>query len=411
MPSPITRAATLAIAAILTATPAHAQDDPPPLGIGDLAPPLALEHLQQAPGDARATWDALRGKIVILEFWATWCGPCIAAIPHINELHAEFKDRDVVFIAITYESPDLPAVAKLFEKRKYDTWIGYDTDRALHDALGIRAIPRSIVVDGYGRVADVLHPASLTSERIEQYLTGYRAAPEPAAADDADFVPRGATAGIDPYSRIQDPPLAQFILRTSSGKSFMVARGGPHLTALGMTAPIMLAYLHDVPSRYVDASALADDARAQSYDLILRDPGVEGMDARVRRVVAGALGLTTRTEPRTVDGYRLVRLDAADTVPEASGFDKQLGWSTGADGFSSESIAMESFASVLASQLSVPVTDATGLEGYYTIKLELPSSRDPEDIDTLLRDALSLTLEPDKHDVEFLVIEPVRPEE
>jgi len=71
--------------------------------VGNPAPPLGLEKLLQAPEGTSANWKSLEGKIVILEFWAAWCGPCVAAIPHINKLADEFKNKPVAFTSVTSE--------------------------------------------------------------------------------------------------------------------------------------------------------------------------------------------------------------------------------------------------------------------------------------------------------------------
>src|SRR6185437_7368319 len=69
------------------------------------APALDLQQILRAPNGSRATWDALRGKVVVLEFWATWCPTCVKSIPHFNALVDELKDKPVQFISITDEDP------------------------------------------------------------------------------------------------------------------------------------------------------------------------------------------------------------------------------------------------------------------------------------------------------------------
>ena len=74
-----------------------------PPKIGDRAPELAIETLLKGPTDNDLSWEALKGQATVLEFWATWCGPCVAAIPHFNELAEEFSDQPIRFLSITDE--------------------------------------------------------------------------------------------------------------------------------------------------------------------------------------------------------------------------------------------------------------------------------------------------------------------
>jgi thiol-disulfide isomerase/thioredoxin len=77
---------------------------------GDQPPALQFRTLDgQAPD-----WADLAGTAVVLDFWATWCGPCIKAIPHLNQLVDEFAGRPVRFISVTYEKEEVvrPVLAK-----------------------------------------------------------------------------------------------------------------------------------------------------------------------------------------------------------------------------------------------------------------------------------------------------------
>ena len=66
------------------ATIANAQTATPK--VGDPAPPLFLETILVPAQTTSPTWETLKGKAVVLEFWATWCAPCVEQIPHLNEL-------------------------------------------------------------------------------------------------------------------------------------------------------------------------------------------------------------------------------------------------------------------------------------------------------------------------------------
>jgi thiol-disulfide isomerase/thioredoxin len=141
---------------------------PTPLKVGDAPPELSVERWLQAPEGAAASWKLLRGKVVVLEFWATWCPHCLRAIPHVNGLAEKFQGRPVRFLAVTAEKQ--PAVEKFLEKRPVRAWIGLDPDRSMLTSYGVRGVPYVIVVDRAGTIRALTSPAGLTEQTLEGLL-------------------------------------------------------------------------------------------------------------------------------------------------------------------------------------------------------------------------------------------------
>ena len=136
---------------------------------GDSAPAITVEKLLQAPEGSVATWEALRGKVVVLEFWATWCGPCIMQIPHMNELVEKFKGKPIQFISITDEEESL--VQPFLKKRPMKPWIALDTDQSMMQPYEVWAIPYMVIVDGNGVIRSIIHPAELTEATLNDMLS------------------------------------------------------------------------------------------------------------------------------------------------------------------------------------------------------------------------------------------------
>jgi thiol-disulfide isomerase/thioredoxin len=134
------------------------------------APPLMIDALPQAPDGAVADLQQLRGKLIVLEFWATWCGPCRKVIPHWNELVESCKDDPIVFISVTNE--DAAKVRAWIEEHPVSGWIGLD--RVSEEggfgqtaaAFGVRAIPHTVVIDQYGILVAHTRPELLTRQGL-----------------------------------------------------------------------------------------------------------------------------------------------------------------------------------------------------------------------------------------------------
>ena len=167
----------LLIAALAASSPQTAQPAPS-LKIGDPAP--KLDTGQWIQGEPVTAFQP--GTVYLVEFWATWCGPCRVSIPHLNELHTQFKDKGLVVIGQNCwerdESKVEPFVKSMGSKMTYRIALDRKTDSADRGhmaqtwmaAAGRTGIPSAFVVDKQGRIAWIGHPLSLTDEIVRQIL-------------------------------------------------------------------------------------------------------------------------------------------------------------------------------------------------------------------------------------------------
>jgi thiol-disulfide isomerase/thioredoxin len=142
------------------------------LKAGDPAPRLVFQSVLQGPQPAEVNWQRLAGKVVILDFWGTWCAPCVAGIPHLNALIAKYGDQPVQFVAVGHENAK--KVAWFLEKHPINAWIALDLDLSVYRSYFAFGIPHAVIVDGKGIVAAVLNPSDLTEAVLDDVLAGHR---------------------------------------------------------------------------------------------------------------------------------------------------------------------------------------------------------------------------------------------
>lgn len=142
--------------------------------LGDPAPALTLA--KTIKGDA-VDLAAGKGKqTYVVEFWATWCGPCRVSIPHLTELQKKFKTQGVTFIGVSDETEDKvkPFVDKMGDKMDYTVAVddGRKTFKAYMEAYGQNGIPTSFVVNKEGQIVWVGHPMGGLDEALAQVVAG-----------------------------------------------------------------------------------------------------------------------------------------------------------------------------------------------------------------------------------------------
>ena len=126
-----------------------------------------------APAFSADTWintdgalelSALKGKVVVIEFWATWCGPCVASIPHMNKLHDRWKDKDVVVIGLTDERPE--DVRQFVRKTGIRYAVGAGSLSGFD--YGVDSIPHAFVIAGDGTVVWDGYPSRKLDQAVAQ---------------------------------------------------------------------------------------------------------------------------------------------------------------------------------------------------------------------------------------------------
>lgn len=157
------------------AAPAQAPAEPT-LKVGSTLTPEVFGKLEWVQGDALKEWEP--GKIYLIECWATWCGPCIAAIPHVNELNKKYYEKGLRVYGINVWEDGKDKV-ETFVKKKGDgmsypvayTGKGGAFETEWLKPAGVNGIPHTFVLRD-GKLLLNAHPSSLTDEVIEALLSG-----------------------------------------------------------------------------------------------------------------------------------------------------------------------------------------------------------------------------------------------
>ena len=130
------------------------------LNVGDTAPSVTLPT---SPPAAAVDLAKLKGKIVYVDFWASWCGPCKQSFPWMNDMQAKYAARGLVIVAINVDAKQADAERFLATTPAKFT-VAFDAKGQTPKQFDVKAMPTSYLIDGEGKVL-LIHAGFRDSDR------------------------------------------------------------------------------------------------------------------------------------------------------------------------------------------------------------------------------------------------------
>lgn len=377
--------------------------------LGQPAPNFRFTTVLNGP-QSSLTLAQLRGKVVLLEFWGTFCGPCLTAMPHLQELQRQFAGQ----LQVVAISADSPARLGRFLQARHSNLLFAAVLGATQDSLqqffSYQIIPHSVLLDATGRIVASTSPENITAQVLSRVIKGQKinlplkqdvvgqnpiAAYFPAiAATPPRFLMQPALRGVGGMTRTYPQDSSAFhnrrltALNISLVELYRIAYGG-------------LSYGRTLDLR--PAAPAGTKSPAYCLDIIVPKGREASLLPTLRQELAARFDLRATLEPRTKQVY-LLRVTNAHKLPAQTGSPRRSSVGASEGTYQGENVTLGEVAEYLENfcNLKLPVLEASPSSAHYNLQFEYQPEK-PGDLLRALAD-LGLTLEKAERPVEMLVL-------
>jgi thiol-disulfide isomerase/thioredoxin len=354
--------------------------------LGQKSPELRLGRVMS--GDAKVPKE---GHALLIEFWATWCLPCRASIPHLNHLADLFSGRGVDFLSLTSETAE--AVAPFLKQYPIKGTVALDPDGKNSAAFGsLAGLPSTVLIDSLGNVEAIVYPSTVNADVLEALLS-HR--PLPLKAADDRVLKR---LPLIPGTTVPDDDAAVRIVVRRADRVGSSLWGEGRYETQGSWLRDLLSYAYAVPGIRIEMPSYL------SREVYIVQAWVPPRQAGTLRTLMQA-GLTAGA------ALRVRRQERFADVLVLSGLPGRMKVSSSAlsqGGFQSGNISGDGTPDELRNYLEMALGKTVLLDRTpdqrFTYALHWDSSR-PEEIESALRNQLGLRLKPERRKVPYLIVE------
>jgi thiol-disulfide isomerase/thioredoxin len=273
--------------------------------VGHPAPPITVtDWIANVPVDIN-----LANKFIVLEFWATWCSPCIEAVPHMNSLQAKFNRPDLYFVSITDESRQ--KVERFLKRVELKSIVVSDqnnkTQALFGDGVkGVVQLPLTVLINDKGDVSWMGLPFDLTESMIADFLSGKKVESGISSAVNVTLHTVESTAINNQDESIEllknRDILYKLEFRKSASKSTQMTKVGTTFTYFaGVVFPELYS---EVFGYNKNAVLVPEKIKSEYYDLIYKNVNGKKEDMlEVEKYILDALRLKKSVSLRKVKVY------------------------------------------------------------------------------------------------------------
>lgn len=266
---------------------------------GQKVPDIHFGTLLNAPVQ-KTSLSELRGKIVILEFWATWCGPCLEAMPHLKEIQKRYGEKLQV-ITVTDERSE--RIRKFLSSRPSNLWFAIDSARSVANLFPHHMIPHTVLISEGNLVAQTV-PGAITDQTIDSLLNG-KGVHLPEKTDNPMSPPEAIKAYFSAADTVKSRFVMQGEIKGSPGMSTTHLNdsifNGRRITCFNLPLATLyrIAYGNFAYKRTIDKTVQVKAARVYSLDLIVNTPAE--LLPRLKQELTSRFDLQSSIEPQLIE--------------------------------------------------------------------------------------------------------------
>ncbi|MEO6633296.1 MAG: TIGR03435 family protein [Mucilaginibacter sp.] len=352
-----------------------------------------------------ANLSALKGKVVLIDFWATWCGSCIVAMPHLQQLQQKYPGK-LQIITVTDETAK--RTGQFLSSRPSNLWFAIDTGREITKLFPHQLIPHDVLISADGKLIANTSPELVTDKVIDSLLNNQQvhlAEKKDNTMDYEEIIKEYFFAADTVKNRFSMLPEIKGAPGLSTIWLMDSTFNGRRLTCLnlGLTALYQIANNNFPYSRTIDKTPKTPKEPVYCLDIIVEKKGT--LLPVLQKELAKRFDLKAQIEPQTKEVYVLKLNDTAKfkSIPiNTTG--KRTYYSRHGE-IDQQDMTMADFAGYLESYgiaKLIPVIDETKSTGKFDIKFSF-QPENPASLTKILTD-MGLSLEKQERKVDMLVV-------